>query len=163
MKELFLVRHAKSSWKDYSLADIERPLNKRGKRDAPFMGNKLNEKGAAPGLLLSSTAERAKITAQKIAGAINYPVNKIKYDKTIYEASMRDLLGLLHNFNNANHSVMLFGHNPGLTSLNNFLADKYIDNIPTCGAVKIQFDCDWDKIEGRSGKQIFFIYPKLYL
>ena len=86
MKKLYIIRHAKSSWKDFSLADYDRPLNKRGFFNAPFMGNILKEKRVMPDLILSSPALRAKTTAEIIAKSIHY-VDKIVFDKKIYEAS----------------------------------------------------------------------------
>jgi len=87
MKTLYLARHAKSSWKHPELSDIERPLNKRGKRDAPYIGNLLKEKGVKPDIVISSPAVRAKKTALAIAEIIEYPKSKIIIDENIYESS----------------------------------------------------------------------------
>ena len=84
MKELILVRHAKSSWKDASVYDHERPLNKRGKRDAPEMGARLKLRGCEPDLIVSSSAVRALETARTVAGEIGYPLGRIVVDERLY-------------------------------------------------------------------------------
>jgi phosphohistidine phosphatase len=158
-----LVRHAKSSWRDPSLDDIERPLNKRGKRDAPFMGELLKEKVVNPDVVYSSPAKRASKTAQIIAEQIGYSKKDIVYAEEIYEASSHELVDFIKKLDNKYNSVMVFGHNPGFTMLNNFLSKKYIDNIPTCGIVALEFNSSWKEIEKNSAKLLFFDYPKRYM
>lgn len=162
MKTLFLTRHAKSSWKNPDLSDIDRPLNRRGKKNAPLMGTVLKEKEILPDLMLTSPAKRAKKTALFIAEAIGYSKQDIKVEENIYEASPAELMDIIHQFKDKYDSVMMFGHNPSFTTLNNYLSNNYIDNIPTCGISAIQFDTNWSNIEAMSGKSVFFIYPKLY-
>ena len=163
MKTLYLARHAKSSWKHPELSDIERPLNKRGKRDAPIIGNLLKEKGVNLDIIISSPAVRARKTAAIIAEIIDYPKSKILIDVNIYESSSSELINIIQGFDDIFNSVMMFGHNPGFTMLNNYLTESFIDNIPTCGVVGIHFNSSWKKIEGASGKAFFFIYPKLFI
>jgi phosphohistidine phosphatase len=163
MKTLFLVRHAKSSWKDSSIDDTDRPLNKRGKRDAPFMGELLKEKVVNPDLVISSPAKRASKTAQIIAEQIGYSKKDIIYAEEIYEASSRELVDFIKKIDDKYNSVMLFGHNPGFTMLNNFLSKQYIDNIPTCGIVALEFNNTWKEIDKNTAKMIFFDYPKRYM
>ena len=163
MKTLYLARHAKSSWKHPELSDIERPLNKRGKRDAPYIGNLLKEKGVKPNILISSPAVRARKTAVVIAERIDYTKSKILIDDKIYESSSTELLNIIKSFDDKYNSVMMFGHNPGFTMLNNYLTNSFIDNIPTCGVVGIRFKSSWEKIDNASGKAFFFIYPKLFI
>jgi phosphohistidine phosphatase len=163
MKTLYLARHAKSSWKHPELSDIERPLNKRGNRDAPYIGELLKEKGVKPNILISSPAVRARKTAVVIAKKIDYPKGKILIDDNIYESSSTELLNMIKSFDDKYNSVMMFGHNPGFTMLNNYLTDSFIDNIRTCGIVGIHFNSSWKKINGGSGKAFFFIYPKLFM
>ncbi len=162
MKNLYLIRHAKSSWENPSLTDFNRPLNERGKRDAPFMGKILSGKNILPDIVYSSSAKRALKTAKIICEKINFPVEKIKMEDTIYEASVTNLLKIVQSTEESNNSVMLFGHNPGLTSLQNKVCEKEIDNIPTCGIVCIEFDCLWEAINDNTGELIFFEYPKKY-
>jgi phosphohistidine phosphatase len=163
MKSLYLARHAKSSWKHPELSDIERPLNKRGKRDAPYIGNLLKEKDVKPDILISSPAVRARKTALVIAEIIDYPKSKILIDDNIYESSSIELINIIKGFDDKYNSVMMFGHNPGFTMLNNYLTDSFIDNIPTCGVVGIRFNSSWKKIDSDAGKAFLFIYPKLHL
>ncbi|NNG25998.1 MAG: histidine phosphatase family protein [Ignavibacteriaceae bacterium] len=162
MKTLYLVRHAKSSWKHPELSDFERPLNKRGKNDAPFMGKLLAEKGVNPELVISSPAKRASSTAKIIASELNYVKEKIIFDKNIYEGTGRRLLEIISGIQEKYNFVMLFGHNPGLTVLSNNLSDHFIDNIPTCGIVALEFSKSWSDIKLNSAKFLFFEYPKKY-
>lgn len=160
---LYIARHAKSSWKDPSLFDHERPLNKRGKKDAPMIGKILQAKGVMPDMIISSPAKRAKKTANILAKEINYPKENIKEEKDIYEASVSDLLGILEQLDDSLQKVMIVGHNPSFTALANYLSPKYFDNIPTTGVVAISFPCSsWKEIERNSGNVIFYEYPKKY-
>lgn len=161
MKTLSLMRHAKSSWKDPSLADHERPLNKRGKRDAPRMGKRLAQASICPDLIITSTAVRARTTAEKIAAEIGYPTAHIMMDESLYLAGMSGILELIHALGDANNHVMLFGHNPDLTELVNLLTDSHIDNVPTCGIVHIRFDTtSWSRVGTVRAQLIGFDYPK---
>ncbi len=163
MKTLYLVRHAKSSWNHPELTDIKRPLNKRGKRDAPFMGNLLAEKKIKADLIISSPAIRAYSTAKSLASAIGYPLENIICNKNIYEADSYDLLQIVHGLDNKIDFVMLFGHNPGLTELYNKLINKYIGNLPTCAIAAMEFDIKyWEEVETFTGELKFFEYPKKY-
>jgi phosphohistidine phosphatase len=161
MKKLYIIRHAKSSWKDLMLNDFERPLNKRGEKDAPFMGKLLKQKGVFPDAILSSPAARAKTTALKIAKEINFS-KEIIYERKIYEASATTLISVVKSIDDKYKVVFLFGHNPGL----NMLAESIIgfhENIPTCGIVEVEFDCKkWSKISSKNAKLISFEYPKKY-
>jgi phosphohistidine phosphatase len=161
MKKLYLVRHAKSSWKHPDLDDFERPLSKRGKRDGPIMGRFLRDKDILLDILISSPAVRAKKTAKIIAKNLAYSKNKIKFDHDIYEASTKDLLIIFSNINDKHNTVMLVGHNPSMTYLANMLASCRIDNIPTCGIVCIELNItSWKEISENCGELIFFEYPK---
>jgi len=163
MKTLYLARHAKSYWKDQSIPDIDRPLNSRGKRDAPFMGEVLNDKKIMLDLIISSPAKRTKKTTIEIASKIGYPEKKIQFNEDLYEASSNTIIKLIKKIEEKYDRVMIFGHNPGLTMLNNHISNHYIDNIPTCGIVALQFDKKWSEIDKNSCKFLFFEYPKLYL
>jgi phosphohistidine phosphatase len=163
MKTLYLARHAKSYWKDQSIPDIDRPLNSRGKRDAPFMGEVLNDRKIMLDLIISSPAKRTKKTAIEIASKIGYPEKKIQFNEDLYEASSNTIIKLIKKIEEKYDSVMIFGHNPGLTMLNNHLSNHYIDNIPTCGIVALQLDKKWSELDKNSCKFLFFEYPKLYV
>lgn len=159
MKKLYMIRHAKSSWKDMTLEDFERPLNKRGEKNAPEMGDRLKAKKVKPDLILSSPALRAKTTAEIIAKRVKYK-DKVVFNEDIYEASAKRLHGILKKIKDEYDTVFLIGHNPGL----NMLAEKYVDfyeNIPTCGIVEIEFDCErWISIDEENASLISFDYPK---
>lgn len=155
-KTLYIARHAKSSWNDMSLSDFERPLNARGKRDIPFMANLLKDKNIKPELILSSPAKRAKKTAKQYHETLG---GELRFDERIYEASSMSLLYLVQEAFEKVDSVMIVGHNPGFTALNDMLSDKSIYNIPTAGIVGVTFE---DDIKAHQGKQLFFEYPKKY-
>jgi phosphohistidine phosphatase len=164
MKILYLLRHAKSSWSNPELTDFQRPLNRRGKKDAPMMGKILANKGVKIDLLISSPAERAKKTAKKVAKQIAYPKEKIVFKQEIYEARIADLLNIIHQTPNNINSLMLVGHNPTFTDLANLLCGNFhTENIPTAGVFAIAFHCKiWAEIEENTGKLLFFEYPKKY-
>ncbi|HJN48838.1 MAG: histidine phosphatase family protein [Pseudomonadales bacterium] len=161
MRWLYLIRHAKSSWSHPELSDFDRPLNKRGKRDAPVMGSKLAELGCTPDKIVSSPANRAVTTAHRIAEALQYPSGEIETDRGIYATSVNELVALISRFDAAYQHVCLVGHNPEITGLSDYLTDEYIDNVPTCGIVHIQLEIDdWRQIGPGSGTRLFFITPK---
>ena len=162
MKRLFLIRHAKSSWDEPDVADIDRPLNNRGKRDAPVMGERLKkEHKAKPDLILSSPAKRALRTAKIIAKEIDYPEGKIEIKDSLYGSGVQAMLNIIQYLDGSLNEVMLFGHNPDLTSLANFLSNHEVENIPTCGVFCVDFDIEsWKEVEGGKGIFKFFDYPK---
>ncbi len=161
MRELFFLRHAKSSWDDPSLSDFDRPLNDRGKNDAPLMGEHLKKLGIKPDLIVSSPAKRAKKTAKIVAQKLGYPEESIEWREQIYEASAQTLLYMVCQLPASAKRVMIVGHNPGLTMLANILGDITIDNIPTAGVVGIAFDSsDWHEACRMQGHTILFEYPK---
>ena len=161
MKTLYLVRHAKSSWKYPNLDDFERPLNKRGRKSAPFMGTILKKLKVAPDLIVSSPANRAAMTARIIADKISYPLEKICFSESIYEFSANALIDVIKHLDNAVNKAMLVGHNPALTELANYIGDEAISNIPTAGVFCAELDISsWAKIGNRYGKLTFFEFPK---
>ena len=164
MKTIYLIRHAKSDWNHIGLTDFDRPLNARGKKDAPMMGQKLKELHVEPDIIISSPAARAKNTIQVIGNQLNYSPDNIVYDNSIYHSSVENLIEVLNVIDNAQSTVILVGHNPGITFLSNYLTNDYLDNIVTCGIVKIEIDInDWNHIVEGIGRKIFYIYPKLYV
>ncbi len=163
MKTLFIIRHAKSSWDASNIDDFERPLNDRGKRDAPRMGKRLKEKDIQPTLLLSSPAKRALSTAKRIAKVLKYPKDDIKTDRRLYHADEETMLNVVRELKDKQDVVIIFSHNPGLTEFVNSLMDGEldIDNVPTCGVVAFQFNFDsWKDLDWGKGKLLFFDYPK---
>ena len=165
MKTLYVVRHAKSSWDDPDVGDFERPLNARGKRDAPRMGKRLKEKEITPDCVMSSPARRALSTAKRICKILGFEKENIKTDRKLYHASEETLLSVVHGIKNKYNTVFIFGHNPGITDFANLLIPEenaiIINNVPTCGIAAFSFDVDdWADVQWRKGKLLFFDYPK---
>lgn len=163
MKNLFLTRHAKSSWNNSGLADIDRPLNERGKKAAPFMGKLIVDKGEKPELLISSPANRALSTARAFGEVMGLVENDIIVNRAIYGAGAQQLLELVQNQDDLHKSIMLFGHNPTFTSFVNMLTGSNIMNVVTCGVVRIDFEySSWIDIDFGSGRLVYYEYPKKY-
>ncbi len=161
MKILTIVRHAKSSWKDTSLRDRDRPLNKRGKRDAPEMGRRIHEHGIRPSLIVSSPAKRAWTTAKLVADEIGYPREFLQKDKDLYLASVDRILDVIVAQDNGFNSLMLFGHNPGFTDFANFLVPGLTHNLPTAGVVSVEIDQDdWNLYEQPETRLLVHDWPK---
>jgi len=161
VKEIILVRHAKSSWRDPSLDDHSRPLNKRGKRDAPEMGDRLAQRGYQPDLLVSSSADRALETARTMAGELGYPLEHIRVEERLYHASFDELLGVIRGVDESVGTLMLFGHNPGFTDLANLLGPRDIFNMPTCAVLHLRFDtASWNAIGQAAGREVLYDFPK---
>jgi phosphohistidine phosphatase len=161
MKDLYIVRHAKSSWDDDSLDDFDRPLNKRGNRDAPAMAERLRKAQVKPDLLISSPANRALLTATFIAEGIGISKEDIETNDDMYLADPQTILDIIRDVPEEVNTLMIFGHNPGLTMFANELADTDIDNIPTTGIVRISFvGKKWKDLAWQKGDLVFFDYPK---
>ncbi len=144
MKQLWLVRHAKSDWGHASLKDFDRPLNARGLRDAPAMGRWLAQQGVSPELLLSSPAKRARQTAELVSQGLGYPAGRIQFEQGIYEAQPETLLDVIQQVPMGIEALMLVGHNPGISLLCHMLGAD-IDSMSTCTVVAMGFDSpDWD-------------------
>lgn len=160
-KTLILVRHAKSSWKDTSLKDIERPLNKRGNRDAVKMGKHMAEHNIIPQMIHSSSGLRALTTARLISVELNIEPNDIVVDDDIYTFSAEQLTKTVRSLNNRYKKVMVVGHNPAITDLVNYFTDAKIDNVPTCGLAVLDFPVNsWKKVDKHGAKLKRFDYPK---
>ena len=161
MKELIIVRHAKSSWKDAGLDDRERPLNKRGERDAPEMGARLARRKDRPDLIVSSPAVRALETARIFARKLGYPRKDIVVEERLYGAGIAEVLDVIRNADESVATLMLFGHNPGLTELANHLGPRPIPNLPTCGVLHLRFETDaWPVVGYARGDEVLFDFPK---
>ena len=162
MKRLLLVRHAKSSWDDHSLEDFERPLNKRGKKDAPRMGSHLKSKReAAPGLVICSTAKRACETAELLLGPLGYDPNEVVYNREIYDGEADDVLGLIQGVDDVHDQVLLIGHNPDISDLAGMLSGEQVQSLPTCAVFCLDFDVSaWQDVVAGAGKKVFLDVPK---
>ncbi len=161
MKQLFLIRHGKSDWKNSDvLSDFDRPLNHRGNKDAPNMAKKILKRGVLPQLLVSSPAVRAISTAKHFADVWDAPLN-IQTEASIYEAGIAELLHVVTNYNDDFDRIAMFGHNPGFTDFANYLCDEDIYNIPTAGIVIINFNTDqWEEVSYHTGTMLLFDFPK---
>ena len=160
MKTLFLIRHAKSSWGDTALPDKDRPLNDRGRRDAPKMGERLAKRDVKPDLILSSPAMRALETAEIIAKKLDYRRRDIVVDDRLYAVGADDLLDVIHKLGDKLERVMLFGHNPGLTELAHRLSSK-VTHMPTCAVAEFTFDAkSWSDIGKVKPAKVALDYPK---
>ncbi|MFK8012211.1 MAG: histidine phosphatase family protein [Marinicellaceae bacterium] len=166
MKYLLIMRHAKSSWKDASLSDHDRPLNKRGKRTAPIMAQRLSRKSIQPQHIISSTAKRAWDTACIVTNAIEYPTKKIESRRKLFHAWPDEILKITSDCDDSINQLMLVGHNPGMTMLaNQLLNSNHFDNIPTAGLVTLSIEINnWQELlmlkPGKS-ELVDYDYPKL--
>jgi phosphohistidine phosphatase len=161
MKYLFIIRHAKSSWDNPFTKDFERPLNERGEKSIAVMGKFLKINDENFDIVISSPAKRAITTASGICNFIHYKTESIQVDNTIYHASSFQLFKTITGISDQYETAALFGHNPGLTDLCNYLTEDYISNLPTCGIVKIRFDIDsWSEVSKGNGKTIYLETPK---
>lgn len=160
MKELIIIRHAKSDWENSSLKDFDRPLNKRGIANAPEMAERLVKRKIYPDLIVSSPALRAITTANYFADAWKIDRNNIKLAPEIYEANKETIFKTITQFNDNYNRIAVFGHNPGLTDLINYL-NGHIYEMPTCGVCYLQFKIDsWSMISHGLGHALLFDYPK---
>jgi phosphohistidine phosphatase len=160
MKTLFLVRHAKSSRDDPTLPDKERPLNDRGMRDAPRMGERFAKQGVKLDLILSSPALRALATAELMAKTLDYKVKDIVVDERLYAAAPDDLLEVVHELGDKPRRVMLVGHNPELTDLAHRLSSSITD-MPTCAVAEFSFDTkSWSKVGKQEPAKVTLHRPK---
>jgi len=162
MKQLVLIRHAKSSWSDPLLDDFDRPLNKRGLKDAPFMAKILRKKGLNPDLIVSSPSCRTKLTLEFFIKEFDYK-GELIFERLVYEAPYQNLLKIIKNIEKKYKTLFLVAHNPSLNNLANFLLGNFEENIPTCGIVQIDFDVEnWSDISKNNATLICFKYPKKY-
>mgnify|MGYP003109747042 CR=1 FL=1 len=158
MKQLILLRHAKSSWDFPHLNDYERPLNDRGKRDAPKIAQWLSLQANNADLIITSGAERAKNTAIAFQAVLNVPM---KIDDNLYHASRSKLLNQIKQTNNDINCLILVSHNPGLNDLADYLLSGFPDNIPTTGIVSLKLDIQkWSEVSPKNISLHFFQYPK---
>lgn len=161
MKKIYLIRHAKSSWKEEGLDDFSRPLNGRGKKDVAFMGKRLKKYAVLPNVIYSSPAKRALKTAKEFARAIDYDKKNIVIEESLYESSYQNYLNIIHATKDKHNSIFIIGHNPTITEVGEHLSGAILTNIPTCAIVCIAFEVDSFKdICEESGHILFFDYPK---
>lgn len=156
MKTLYMLRHAKSSWK-HNVIDHERPLNNRGESDAALLSDIVASSIEKPDLIISSDAKRALTTARYFKQAFNLSENDFITNHQLYDFSGQQVLETIKNLDNLFNRVMIVGHNHAFTSIVNILGNKIIDNLPTCGFVVIKFETnDWSKLPSGKTQQTFF-------
>ena len=159
MKTLYLMRHAKSSWKEPELSDFDRPLNGRGREDAPLVGRYIRKKKIRPELLLCSTAERARQTAALVSQSAGL-ATETRYDERIYEADAARLLEVVSQIEEAAGIVLLVGHNPGLELLLESLTGE-THRMPTAALACVALDVEkWGKVRERAGRLEWLLGPK---
>jgi len=164
MKYLTLIRHAKSSRENPRQPDEFRPLDERGRRDAPAMGRYLEATFRfMPDVMVSSPAARTMATARAIAEAIGYSDWQIKQEGRIYEASVAVLEEVVHDQEDEHAHVCLVGHNPGMENFTNWLCGaRVVDDVPTCAVIMLEVEVpSWTKVNMGKGKLREYIYPAL--
>ena len=159
MRTLYLLRHAKSSWKDETLRDFDRPLKRRGRRAAEQMGQVLAEEKLKSPLVISSPAVRARETTELVLESAGLKVEP-RFEERIYEADVRTLLAIVRAIPDSSGTAILVGHNPGFENLNEYLTGDG-RHMPTCALAKIEFDAaSWSEVSEESGRLELFVTPK---
>lgn len=162
MKEFLLVRHAKSSWDEPGLSDIERPLNKRGSKDGPRMARYLRDQNIIPDYLATSPAVRAHTTAGFFHEEFNNELKGFDVFQDLYFGSEDDILFILKTLEPSISLPAVFSHNPTLTYFANKFDTEHIDNIPTCGVVHLRSQCEvWNELDYHNTEVIDSFFPKL--
>ena len=161
MKTVIMVRHAKSSWEEQGVSDFDRPLNNRGKRDAPEMAQRLKKRNIPIDLFISSPAKRAKKTSELFAEEFNYQKDNIFFVKELYLADADNFSSVISHSPSSANSIIIFSHNPGITAFVNSLTAVKINNMPTCAAFAVSANCNnWSEFDRAEKEFIFFDYPK---
>ena len=164
MKQLLIIRHAKSDWSNPMLLDFERTLNDRGNMDAPMMAKRIKDKKIVIDQFVSSTATRALTTAIFFAKAFDKKEKDILKIDELYHASPKTFYSTIEELNDEFDSVAIFSHNPGITDFVNSLTKTKIDNLPTCGVFAVKIDMNnWSLFSTAKKEFWFFDYPKSIL
>lgn len=161
MRYLTLIRHAKSSWDDPTQEDFERPLNARGRRDAPAMATRAALLAGRPQHWISSPARRAIQTARSFAETLGVPAEQIELQAPLYHATPTQLADCVGRLRSEWQHVWLFGHNPGLSEFARWLCAEAPSDLPTCAVAQLAFERDdWRGIEAGSASLRCYLYPK---
>ncbi len=161
MKTLYLVRHAKSAWEEPGVSDADRPLIPKGVKKTKQIIDFLLKRETTVDLMISSPAVRAFETAKIVAEGLNYPVNKIKTDRKIYDGYYDRILDIIYGTSNEVNSLMIFGHNPTITNLANLFLHPGIESMPTSCVVCLSFNTDrWEDIPSNEAINEFVVSPK---
>lgn len=161
MKTLLLIRHAKSSWDNLHTPDVERPLNDRGKKDAPVMAKRLLNAGIRPDRLVSSPARRARHTAELFAREFDIDEKEIDIRAELYHAQPSSFQQVIAGLNDEDETVAVFSHNPGITAFANTMSRTRLDNMPTCSVFAVKSaSSTWSEFFAANAEFLFFDYPK---
>jgi len=161
MKTLLIVRHAKSSWDQNVDSDFDRPLNDRGRRDAPTMAQRLVKTGIKIDAFVSSPAKRARQTAELFIHEFDRKAKEIRFIPELYHASPETLRDVVTALDDKDGSVAVFSHNPGITSFVNSLTSVRLDNMPTCAIFAVTIPIShWKEFMTVPAEFKFFDYPK---
>ena len=165
MRRLTLVRHAKSDWKDASLKDFDRPLSRRGLREAPAMAERLADEKVQVDLMITSPARRALETARFFAKALDYPLRRLKLEDHLYLARPSEILEVVRRVGKRVQHLMLFGHNPGLSDFAHKLTrDKELGDLPTCAVYSMELNiASWAEAHYGEGRHATLSHPKNFL
>ena len=159
---LYLLRHAKSSWKQTDIPDVERPLNSRGRKDIPVIAASLRKHNCTPQAIVSSISTRTIATARGVATQLRFPLTSISYAEQLYESSADEIFDFLRTFPAALHSVLVVGHNPGLQQLAYRLVKFDEPNLPTGGLIGIHVTAaKWKDLSPDVCQLLFFDAPKI--
>ncbi len=160
MKKIYLIRHAKSSWNHANLDDFDRPLNERGKTDAPVMAAVLRDKGARLDAMICSPAKRALTTARVFAEVLGLRDSVFSTNHALYLPTTHQILEVVNGLDDQWESVALVGHNPGFSDFLDYLTGSGID-MPTCAVACIGLDLEsWNEVSASAGKLEYLEYPK---
>lgn len=161
MKTLLVIRHAKSSWENAIVNDMDRPLNERGKRDAPAMAQRLLGSGVRIDHFVSSPAKRARNTAELFIHEFGRKKEDILFIPELYHAPPQTFRDVIASLDDRFDTIALFSHNPGITAFVNSLTSVRVDNMPTCGIFAVKSDgANWAEFAAASKEFWFFDYPK---
>lgn len=165
-RELLILRHAKSDWDSNAASDFARPLAKRGRKDAPRVGEYLYREGVVPDIIVSSPAERARDTVVRVCKSLDYKKKDIRWDSDIYEAGVPDLLAVLARIPATAPTVLLVGHNPGLEELVRYLSGDDLEEpddgklLPTAALARLEMPDDWTTLEQGCASLVSIVRPK---
>jgi phosphohistidine phosphatase len=161
-KSLLLIRHAKSSWEDFSQKDFDRPLNERGKKNAPIMARRIHkEMSATLDAIISSPAKRAFATAKFFAKEFNIKKENFLEKPELYEPSIENFFKVAAGIDDNYKIAALFSHNPGISVFANLLTNIRIDDMPTCAVFALHIQTDsWKDFRAAKKEFWFFDYPK---
>ena len=161
MKQIFIIRHAKSSWAEIGQRDFDRPLNERGIRDAPEMAKRLAQRNISIDTFISSAANRALMTTQLMMMEMKMTDDQLMVIPELYHAPPSVILSSIQQCDNRHHTIAMVCHNPGITEFANLIKGLSIDNVPTCGILSLNTDVkNWEDVTIKNLRFAFFDYPK---